>query len=55
MRGLQIGYPWRKYYCSLDKCPYAESTAVMKCIYWLPDGTEVRCNYLFIEDRKINR
>jgi len=34
-----------RYECTLPRCPFADSTAVVHCVLWMPDGREVLCPY----------
>jgi len=39
-----------RYECTLkrspfERCPFEDSTSVIHCVFFLPDGTEVLCQY----------
>jgi len=38
--------------CRLKECPFKDTTAVVRCVTYLPDGTPIYCFYAVIEEEK---
>ena len=38
--------------CMLRECPFKDTTAVVHCVTYLPDGTPIFCCHAILEDEK---